>query len=57
VTVVKTSQCHQHPVFDVSRHKDTAFILDNHLQIRLQELEDEVEVGLVVIYLNQLLRH
>ncbi len=46
VTVFQTAECHGHPALDVRGEKDERAILDNHLKIGVEELEDEVQIRL-----------
>ena len=42
---VKTFHGHEHPALDIGRLKDKVLVLDDCFEIRVQVLEDQVEVG------------
>jgi len=44
MTKLESAKCHRHPAFDVrwEEHKRTVF--DDHFQVRVEELEDEIEI-------------
>ena len=45
MTEIQTFHGHEHPALDVSRLKDKVLVLDDCFEIRVQVLEDQVEVG------------
>lgn len=46
VTEFQTTERHGHPAFDVRREKDERTVLDDHLEVGVEELEDEVQIRL-----------
>ncbi len=44
VDVLKPAQRHGHPRLDVCDLEDERLVADNGLEVRVQELEDEVDV-------------
>lgn len=46
VAEFQPAECHGHPALDVRREKDNRTFLDDHLEIRVEELENEVQIRL-----------
>lgn len=40
----EATKCHGHPAFDVCRQKDESPVFDDPFQIRIEELQHEIEV-------------
>lgn len=45
---------HEHPALDVGSLEEQCLVLDNRLEVSVEELEHEVEVGLVAEHVDQL---
>ena len=46
VTEFETAECHSHPALDIRGEKDQRTVLDDHLEIGVEELEDKVQIRL-----------
>lgn len=46
MTELESPEGHGHPCFDVCREEDETPVPDDNFQIRIQELEDEIEIRL-----------
>jgi hypothetical protein len=46
VTEFETAECHRHPTLDVRGEKDERTVLDDHLEVGVEELENEVQIRL-----------
>ena len=46
MTELKPAECHGHPALDVRWQEDERAVLDDEFQIRIEELEDEIEIFL-----------
>lgn len=46
VAKLQTAERHGHPALDVRGEKDERAVLDDHLEIRVEELEHEVQIRL-----------
>ena len=46
VAEFQTTKRHGHPAFDVRGEKDERAFLDDHFEIGVEELEDEVQIRL-----------
>ena len=46
VTELQTAERHGHPALDVCGEKDERAVLDDHLEIGVEELEDKVQIRL-----------
>jgi hypothetical protein len=46
VTEFETAECHGHPALGVRGEKDQRTVLDDHLEVGVEELEDEVQIRL-----------
>jgi hypothetical protein len=44
VTKFETAECHRHPALDVRGEKDERTVLDYHLEVGVEELENEVQI-------------
>ena len=42
---LESSECHCYPTFDIGRKKYEGSVLDYHFEIRVEEFENEIEVG------------
>lgn len=47
VTVFQPTEHHNEPALDVSRLEYNAFLFDDHFQIAVEELQNEVDILLV----------
>jgi hypothetical protein len=54
VAEFQPAECHGHPALDVRGEKDNRTFLDDHLEIGVQKLEDEVQICLRGEYVQQL---
>lgn len=46
VAEFQTTKCHGHPTFDICGQEDKRPVLYYHFQVRVQELEDQIEIRL-----------
>ena len=46
VTELQTAERHGHPALDVCGEEDERAVLDDHLEIGVKELEDEIQICL-----------
>lgn len=46
MTKLETAEGHSHPALDVGRQEYKRSVLDDHLQVRVQELQHEIEIRL-----------
>ena len=44
MTELQTTERHRNPTLDVSGKEDQCAVFDDQLQVRIKELQDEVEV-------------
>ena len=45
VTKLETAKSHGHPAFDVGRKKVYGAVFDHNLQVGVEKLQDEIEIG------------
>jgi len=43
---LETAERHRHPALNVRREKDERTVLDDHLEVGVEELENEIQVRL-----------
>ena len=46
MTEFETAECHGHPTLDVCGEKDQRTVLDDHLEVGVEELEDKIQIRL-----------
>jgi hypothetical protein len=56
VTEFETAKCHGHPALDVRGEKDKRTVLDDHLEVGIEKLEDEIQVRFRREYVQKLRR-
>lgn len=44
MTELQPTKCHSHPTFDISREEDEGAVLDDHLKVRVEEFQYEIQV-------------
>ena len=52
--MIDPPESHEHPTLYVSRTEYDILVLDNHFEISIQELQDQIQVLFVGIYSEQL---
>ena len=56
VTELQTAERHGHPALDVCGEKDERAVLDDHLEIGVEELEDKIQIRLGREHIQELER-
>ena len=44
MTVLEASECHSDPALDISGQEDQIPVLNDHLEVGVEELEDRIQV-------------
>jgi hypothetical protein len=44
VTVLKPTESHRHPTFDISREEYKCPVLDNHLKVGIKKFQDKIQI-------------